>query len=230
MEAEKAALRDRMRRLRASMGAKERARLSAEAAGHLLQSPLWRRAGTVALYMAVRGEADPYALAEDAWNNGKTVLLPVCSGEAEGHMRLVPCPGPECLRPGAFGILEPDIPEPAGEMARAPLEREDAGSRGAEEAGGASFCPVFLPGSENALSAPDLVLVPGLAFTPRGLRLGMGGGYYDRLAADSVMRDAPRIGFAYAAQIVESLPAGPWDMPMHALCTEKGLLWIDREI
>lgn len=72
---------------------------------------------------------------------------------------------------------------------------------------------------------PDIVIVPGVAFTAKGQRLGQGGGYYDRLLASPGFADALRMGLAYGFQIVPTLPAEAWDMPMHAVATEKGILW-----
>lgn len=53
-------------------------------------------------------------------------------------------------------------------------------------------------------------LVPGLAFTKDGGRLGYGGGWYDRLLAN-VPKHIPKIGVAYAFQIVDALPSEPHD-------------------
>ena len=53
-------------------------------------------------------------------------------------------------------------------------------------------------------------LVPGLAFTRDGGRLGYGGGWYDRLLAN-VPKHIPKIGVAYAFQIVDALPSEPHD-------------------
>ncbi|QKS01498.1 5-formyltetrahydrofolate cyclo-ligase [Sphingomonas sp. CL5.1] len=67
--------------------------------------------------------------------------------------------------------------------------------------------------------APDIILTPLVAFT-RGLdRLGQGAGHYDRAFAQ--FPDARRIGVALSAQEVEALPVDPWDMPLHAIATEK---------
>ncbi len=62
-------------------------------------------------------------------------------------------------------------------------------------------------------SSISLWIVPGLAFTASGGRLGYGGGWYDRLfaAADPA---APRIGVAYPFQIVSTLPSEPHDIPI----------------
>lgn len=67
---------------------------------------------------------------------------------------------------------------------------------------------------------PDLILTPLLAFDGRGGRLGQGGGYYDRTFA--ARPDVTRIGFAYAGQEVDDLPAEPHDMRLHGVLTETG--------
>ena len=54
-------------------------------------------------------------------------------------------------------------------------------------------------------------LVPGLAFTRNGKRLGYGGGWYDRLLADAP-KDALKIGIAHAFQVVDDLPSEPHDI------------------
>jgi 5-formyltetrahydrofolate cyclo-ligase len=55
----------------------------------------------------------------------------------------------------------------------------------------------------------DLVVVPGLAFTTAGDRLGRGGGHYDRFLAGC---PAPAIGVCFAEQLVDELPAEPHDV------------------
>ncbi|MEN1727849.1 MAG: 5-formyltetrahydrofolate cyclo-ligase [Pseudomonadota bacterium] len=72
----------------------------------------------------------------------------------------------------------------------------------------------------------DAVFMPLVGFSPDGARLGMGGGYYDRAFEACLNRpgDGPRrVGIAYACQQVESLPIEPWDVPLHAVITERGL-------
>ena len=66
----------------------------------------------------------------------------------------------------------------------------------------------------------DLIIVPGVGFTPDGARLGMGGGYYDRFMAQS---RAVRMGFALACQIKDFLPTDEWDMRMDYLVTKDGI-------
>ncbi len=69
----------------------------------------------------------------------------------------------------------------------------------------------------------DLAVVPGLAFDPAGMRLGHGGGHYDRLLAQSALRGAFKIGLAFGMQVVKELPGCPWDIVMDAVVTELGM-------
>ena len=54
-------------------------------------------------------------------------------------------------------------------------------------------------------------LVPGLAFTKDGGRLGYGGGWYDRLLCRAA-KQTPKIGIAYGFQLVDELPTEPHDV------------------
>ena len=57
-----------------------------------------------------------------------------------------------------------------------------------------------------------LVLMPGMAFTANGDRMGYGGGYYDKfLAAES---GHPPVALCYAFQMVEELPTQDHDIPV----------------
>lgn len=71
----------------------------------------------------------------------------------------------------------------------------------------------------------DLVLFPLVAFDGRGNRLGMGAGYYDRTFEAVRRRRAwpgpKRIGVAYEIQRVDSLSAADWDVPLHAIVTDR---------
>ena len=54
-------------------------------------------------------------------------------------------------------------------------------------------------------------IVPGLAFTEDGKRLGYGGGWYDRLLA-ATAGNALKIGVAHAFQLVDDLPSEQHDI------------------
>lgn len=66
-----------------------------------------------------------------------------------------------------------------------------------------------------------LVLMPGLAFTREGQRIGYGGGFYDKfLAAEP---NHPTVALCYDFQLVEQLPTEEYDIPVHEV------IWPGRE-
>ena len=67
------------------------------------------------------------------------------------------------------------------------------------------------------------LVVPGLAFDPAGMRLGYGGGHFDRLLA-RLPGDTPVIGAAFDVQVVPRLPAEAHDRPVHAVVTESRII------
>jgi 5-formyltetrahydrofolate cyclo-ligase len=69
---------------------------------------------------------------------------------------------------------------------------------------------------------PDMLLIPLLAFDAAGGRLGYGGGFYDRSLAHLPGRF--RLGCAFAAQQVDAVPNGPYDVRLDAVATENGIV------
>lgn len=57
-----------------------------------------------------------------------------------------------------------------------------------------------------------LVLMPGLAFTVDGKRMGYGGGFYDKFLASEP--NHPTVALCYAFQMVEDLPTEEYDIPV----------------
>lgn len=72
--------------------------------------------------------------------------------------------------------------------------------------------------SEVPLSEFQMVLVPSLAFTRDGYRLGYGRGYYDRLLATC---EATAIGLAFDSQMVDELPQQVHDRAVDIVVTES---------
>jgi 5-formyltetrahydrofolate cyclo-ligase len=68
----------------------------------------------------------------------------------------------------------------------------------------------------------EAVLVPGLAFDPKGHRLGYGQGYYDRFLGQ-LSRQVLTVGLVAEALIVPQLPHDRWDVPVQFLATEHGI-------
>jgi len=69
----------------------------------------------------------------------------------------------------------------------------------------------------------DIVVVPGVAFDRRGNRLGHGFGYYDRFLGRLSGR-VLRVGLACARQLIPEVPVDAWDIPVHLLVTEEGVI------
>jgi 5-formyltetrahydrofolate cyclo-ligase len=63
------------------------------------------------------------------------------------------------------------------------------------------------------------VIVPGLAYTEKGYRLGFGGGYYDRFLSGY---EGCTLSLAFREQLVEKLPVESFDMPVDKIITENG--------
>jgi len=82
--------------------------------------------------------------------------------------------------------------------------------------------------------ALDIVFTPLLGFNKNGERLGMGGGYYDRLFSFKRWRSTPTkpmlIGLAYEAQFHHSITVDPWDVPMDAIITEQNFYAYKRAL
>lgn len=70
--------------------------------------------------------------------------------------------------------------------------------------------------------APDIILAPLVAFDDALNRLGQGAGHYDR--AFALHPDAWRVGVAWAMQRLLAIDTDPWDVPLHAVVTERGML------
>lgn len=103
-----------------------------------------------------------------------------------------------------------------------------------EAAGAAPARMVYRPWSPGDPLAPDacgipaplaamaalppaelgLLLAPALAFDPgSGIRLGQGGGWYDRLRAEPAWAEVPALAVLCGACLQRGLPHDPWDVP-----------------
>lgn len=67
----------------------------------------------------------------------------------------------------------------------------------------------------------DLLIVPGLAFSQNGYRLGFGGGYYDRFLKNY---SGHTLSLAFEQQLVPELPLDPHDLPVSKIVTENGVI------
>lgn len=73
------------------------------------------------------------------------------------------------------------------------------------------------PPADSPVAAVGVAIVPLVGFSERGMRIGQGGGYYDRFLARSPQ--VVPIGIAWDCQKVDDLPTEPHDMPLRAVIT-----------
>lgn len=71
----------------------------------------------------------------------------------------------------------------------------------------------------------DLVIVPGVAFTIQGHRLGRGGGYYDQFLSQLDVRTIS-VALAFEMQILAQLPTDKNDFPVDCIITEHRIIQI----
>ena len=71
---------------------------------------------------------------------------------------------------------------------------------------------------------PTLLLVPCVGYGPKGVRLGYGGGFYDRTLATLQPRPFT-VGLAYSFGFLPWLEAEAHDVPLDAVLTEDGVAW-----
>jgi 5-formyltetrahydrofolate cyclo-ligase len=109
----KAALRDRMRRVRAAIPEAEREDLAARLEDHLLALPEMREARTVMLFASFGSEISTERIVHRLDAEGRTVLLPFVAGDELGAAPYRPG---DPTTPSAYGPLEP--------AARAPVDPE----------------------------------------------------------------------------------------------------------
>ena len=96
---------------------------------------------------------------------------------------------------------------------------------------------VWYPGCETELDAydipkpkdteeflPEMLVVPCLGFGPGGVRLGYGGGFFERTLR-SLTPHPVTVGVSYTHGFLPMLRAAAGDLPLDALLTEDGVMW-----
>ena len=169
-------------------------RVSEIAVATLLQLPEYLAAPTVLWYLDCRSELRTRHVLPQALASGKQIIVPYCTVDDTGANKLGLwwLQSMDELIIGKWKILEP------------PRERWGE------------------PGKELEPEQLDLVVVPGVAFSRSGGRMGNGQGYYDRLL-DRVRPDCKLIGLCYECQLFDDLIVGPHDVFMDKVVTEQAV-------
>lgn len=101
----KTELRQLIRQRKRQFTQQELGELSLAVVGRLSAHKWMAQAQTVMLYCSLPDEVDTHGLIDTLYGEGKTVVLPVVTGEGEMELRVYH--GADSLRRGAFDILEP---------------------------------------------------------------------------------------------------------------------------
>jgi 5-formyltetrahydrofolate cyclo-ligase len=167
-------------------------RISALAVGTLVGLPEYQAAQTALWYIDCRSELRTKHALPAALQSNKKIIVPYCTVDEAGANKLGLwwLQSMDELVVGKWKILEP------------PRERWEE------------------PGKEFQPEQMDVVIVPGVAFSRQGGRMGNGQGYYDRLLK-RVRRDCPLIGLCYECQLFDDLIVGPHDVFMDQIVTER---------
>jgi 5-formyltetrahydrofolate cyclo-ligase len=72
--------------------------------------------------------------------------------------------------------------------------------------------------------APEILVVPCLGFGPGGVRLGYGGGFFDRTLASLTPRPVT-VGVSFTHGFLPLLRSSAADLPLDAMLTEDGVMW-----
>jgi len=80
----------------------------------------------------------------------------------------------------------------------------------------------ILADRQVAVEELDLIMVPGVAFTREGARMGHGKGYYDKLL-EHARPDAPLVALAFECQLFPEIPTQPHDVLMNKIITEAAV-------
>ena len=76
-------------------------------------------------------------------------------------------------------------------------------------------------GLDEDLSDIDIIIVPALAVSTQGHRIGYGGGYYDKLLRDT---HAPKYVLAFEFQLFEYIESTPKDIRVDKIITERRVI------
>lgn len=206
----RAVIRTRLRELNADKAlAAER---SSRAAAVLTESDAYKDAGAVLAFLSFGTEIKTHDLVKQMLADGKRVAIPR-TFESEGDDTRM-----------EFYWLSADTP------LEEQVEKGDFGILVPRE----SLRMV----DPAALPEKTLMVLPGVAFSKAGWRLGQGRGFYDRYlerALGSGLKSAlssscacgPKnvllAGFCYALQLVDDVPHDAWDKPVDCVITEDGI-------
>lgn len=171
--------------------------------------PEFQQAQCILLYWSLPQEVATHDFVEK-WYLHKQILLPVMHGDG---LLLRPFTGRENLVQRQFGVWEPITTTTIAETQTTPSTSEPIHTYEHPEEQSQSCSPCISSDQEPSYN-PDLIIVPGVGFSPRGERLGHGKGFYDRLLAET---PATKVGICFDLQLFDRIATQTHDIPMDKL-------------
>lgn len=188
-------LRKKIRAKLAALTPEERAEKSRKIEIVISELPEWKCAKTVAFFAPMHDEPDVELLWKKIRAEKKRAVFPRIE---DNHLRWFAISELSELAVSRWSLREPPTTAPITPNGNVEKTRE------------------------IAISEIDLMLVPGVAFSANGERLGRGGGFYDRALANHELR-AFKIGVCFDFQIEEKLPVESHDCAMDFVVSESHL-------
>ena len=214
-----------------AISAEEKAKREKLLLDNLFSMPEFLAANTVMLFANLPDEIGTFSLIDKCIAMGKKVFLPVINGDD-----MTACEFTGEYKIGKYGIKEPVVKQlgisvqTSGEPSLLGLSRvqpeitseasnfrsEELGVNGLITESRDNACivrnsdtePVEVSFKEHL----DFILVPGVAFSPNGYRLGRGKGYYDKFL--SKYTNPFTVGVCFREQFYLDIPTEPHDIPM----------------
>lgn len=159
--------------------------MSSKIMNSIEKSEHFHDATNVIMFYSLKDEPNTHSFIKK-WCYKKNIYLPIVEGD---NMLIGKYVDEERLCKGAFGIMEPQIKN----------------SDTIQLSKKADFIPN---------QSKSLIIVPGVAFTLDGARLGRGRGYYDRFFMQKGLKHIYKIGICFPYQILDALPFEKHDIFM----------------
>ena len=188
-------IRQAIRTSRKMLTTEEQLDASALLVDKLISHPKTLSAKHVSVTLAYDGEIDLTSFIHWCWQHNKQVYLPVVHPSEIGQLLFLEYTAETEMTQNRYGIEEPKL--------------------------------ITTPSDPNqfinviAAEKLDIVFTPLVAFDLQGNRIGMGGGYYDRLLSPwfQEQKGPYPIGLAHDCQMIKALPIESWDVPLPEIIT-----------
>ena len=209
-----------MRETLASLDPIAKAFESAGLCMRFIQSETYKSSRAIFGFMPLKDEVDVLPILRAAIADGKKVLLPKIVCEIKSNCKAEIFEGEKNSTSKIGGKMDFYF------VKRNPIEETEEGAHGIFEPKPSCEKADIEKFFTEMRGEKIVVLVPGLAFTKEGFRLGRGGGYYDRFlerlseicaASEGAQKSETKpkfVGVCYGAQILESVPREMHDIQM----------------